>query len=244
MKLLRLIHTVIWFSLFWLFLLVTVGYFVLILPLFLPFLSRYQPNAVGFIGRFWGWFTVITAGSKVVVHGREHIPNDGKFCVVSNHESNFDIPITLSVFPMTLGFIAKVELSKMPIMGFWMTKMGCVFLDRSNRRAAKAAIEEGAQNIRNGKAMVIFPEGTRSKELAMGRFKPGSLKLPILSQTKIIPVTIDGSYRIYEKYGCRISPHTVHYTIHPPVFLSDATPDMSQELSDALWVTIDKALQK
>src|SRR5699024_1808110 len=91
------------------------------------------------------------------------------------------------------GFIAKVELTKFPIVSQWMKEMKCIFMDRSDRRQSLQSIKEGINILKNGHSMVIFPEGTRSKSDAMGEFKAGSMTLATKSGVPIVPITISGS---------------------------------------------------
>ncbi|PMU48000.1 1-acyl-sn-glycerol-3-phosphate acyltransferase, partial [Pseudomonas sp. GP01-A3] len=76
-----------------------------------------------------------------------------------------------------IGFIAKMEITKLPIVPGWMEQMHCVFMDRSDRRQSLKAIKDGVEKLKNGHSLVIFPEGTRSKGTQMGEFKSGSLHL-------------------------------------------------------------------
>lgn len=244
MKLGTLSRTVYWFVVFWLFLILTVFYGFYVIFLALPPLKRFQPAALAFVGHRWGKVSLWASGSQLTIIGAENIPKDHTYCVVANHQSTFDIPILMAIFPWTLGFVAKKELRFFPIIGYWMSMMGCVFLDRKNRRLARVALEKGAERIKKGQPMVIFPEGTRGKEGQLLPFKPGSLKMPIMSQTKIIPVTIDGTYKIYEKNNRLIVPAHVRYTIHAPLSVEGMTPDMTTELAKKLKEIITGGLSQ
>ncbi|WP_261176916.1 1-acyl-sn-glycerol-3-phosphate acyltransferase [Anaerobacillus sp. CMMVII] len=137
--------------------------------------------------------------------------------MVSNHQGNFDIPILLGFLERPIGFISKVEVKKLPIVRDWMVYMNCVFLDRQDRRQAIKAINQGAENIKKGTSIVIFPEGTRSKGMEMNPFKSGSFKLAQKAEATIVPIAINGSYRIMEKNGNRIKPAKVTVTILPNI---------------------------
>jgi 1-acyl-sn-glycerol-3-phosphate acyltransferase len=110
----------------------------------------------------------------------------------------------------------------------------CVFLDRSNRRAASAAIAQAVEQVQNGHPLIIFPEGTRSRSGRMNTFKPGSLKLPIRSKALIIPVTIDGSYLLKEANGGLMRPGNVTITVHPSVDAAPFSESQTQELAERL----------
>ncbi|GGB39856.1 lysophospholipid acyltransferase family protein [Fictibacillus barbaricus] len=166
----------------------------------------------------WSTSLVKLSGSKITVSGEENIPADTAVLFVSNHQGNFDIPILLGYIKKPKAFISKIEVKKMPFIGTWMEQLNCLFMDRKNVRQSVQAINEGAKLLKNGTSLVIFPEGTRSKGDEMSAFKPGSFKLAIKSGVPIIPVTIDGSYKIMEKQGFWIKPAEVYITVHPPIY--------------------------
>lgn len=145
----------------------------------------------------WSKFTMNIIGIELDVHGFENIPNEA--CVfIGNHSSILDIPILFYTTNRNLGFIAKKEILKTPIIGYWLRNSKCVPLDRENPRAAIVSINQAIQNIEEGNTMVIFPEGTRNKEGKVGEFKKGSLKLAIKSKAPIVPVSIDRASRAFE----------------------------------------------
>lgn len=145
----------------------------------------------------WSDFTLKILGIELDIQGKENIPKEQ--CVfIANHSSILDIIILLYSIDKKMGFIAKKEILKTPIIGYWLKKSKCVPLDRENSRTAILAINEAVKNIKEGSSMVIFPEGTRNKEGEVGVFKKGSLKLATKSQVPIVPVSIDRASRAFE----------------------------------------------
>lgn len=145
----------------------------------------------------WSKFTIETIGIELEVSGLENIPKET--CVfIGNHSSILDIPILLYTVDRNLGFIAKKEMMKIPVIGYWLEKTKSVPLDRDNPRSAIKSINDGINNINEGCSMVIFPEGTRSKDGKIGEFKKGSLKLATKSKVPIVPVSIDRASRSFE----------------------------------------------
>lgn len=145
----------------------------------------------------WSKFTIETIGIELEVSGLENIPKET--CVfIGNHSSILDIPILLYTVDRNLGFIAKKEMMKIPVIGYWLEKTKSVPLDRDNPRSAIKSINDGINNINEGCSMVIFPEGTRSKDGKVGEFKKGSLKLATKSKVPIVPVSIDRASRSFE----------------------------------------------
>ncbi len=186
------------------------------------------------------WFgkgMIGVSGSTVDVIGLERIPKQGAVLFVSNHQSNFDIPLLMGYLQKPFGFISKVELQKLPIVKDWMIMMNSVFMDRSNRRQSLQAIKDGIEKLKEGHSLVIFPEGTRSKGKEMGEFKTGSFHLATKSGVTIVPLTINGTYNILEGNNNRIKPAHITLTIHEPIY-EEQYKDM--DLKELAHYTHDK----
>jgi len=209
------LRTLIWFIYFWL-------YLLLLLPKYFIVGSKFKKGInieadVQTIVTNWAKRLIRLTGSKVTVVGEEKIPSDVPVVFVANHQSNFDIPLLLGYINKPKGFIAKAETEKMPIVGGWMRYLRCVFMDRSNPRAALKAIKQGIEIVKSGYSLVIFPEGTRSVDGSLSEFKPGSFKLAMKAGAMIVPVTISGSFGIMKKGSLKIKPSQVKITISDPV---------------------------
>ncbi|MFA9558617.1 lysophospholipid acyltransferase family protein [Evansella sp. AB-rgal1] len=172
---------------------------------------------VKIITRNWARSLLKVAGIKVHIHGKENIPKMESCLIVSNHQGNFDIPILLAFLDVNISFISKIEVKKLPIIRTWMEHMECVFMDRKDRRQSIQAIRDGVRKLEKGNNIVIFPEGTRSKGGPVANFKTGSIKLATLSNSPILPITIDGSYLAMEANNNFIQPAEVHITISTPI---------------------------
>ncbi len=192
--------------------------------------------------RNFGKSMVKVSGSNVKVVGEENLPDDKAVVFVSNHQSNFDIPILLGYIEKSKGFIAKKELEKFPIMNKWMIHMKCVFIDRNNIREGLKAIKQGVEYLKMGYSTVLFPEGTRSKGEKLGEFKAGSLKLAVKSGVPIVPVTIKGSYKIMEANGSIIKPADVEIVISKPVETVNLTKEENNKLLQRLRDIISSKL--
>ncbi|HAG04943.1 MAG TPA: 1-acyl-sn-glycerol-3-phosphate acyltransferase [Lachnospiraceae bacterium] len=179
----------------------------------------------------WGKRRLKAAGVKVEVKGAENIPDKKGILFVSNHQSDFDILVLLGYIPVEKGFVAKKELSKIPLLSRWMRTIHCLFIDRSDMKQQAKTIVDGIKLLKEGKNMVIFPEGTRSKGGPRHEFKAGSFRLATKSNAPIVPVSIDGSYKAFEAnpHGY-IRPCTVKLTIHKPIFTENLTKEELNEL--------------
>lgn len=190
---------------------------------------------------YWAKQVLKKAGVKVEAKGVENVP-DGACCFVANHQGNFDILAILASIDKPMGFIAKKEMAKIPLISRWMRNIRCVFIDRENVRESLKAINEGANNLKNGYSMVIFPEGTRSKSHNIGEFKKGSLKMATKAKVPIVPITIDGSYKIFEEHNGWLRKGEIKLTIEKPIYLEKLSQEEQKNLSEIVKAEIVKNL--
>lgn len=230
-----MIRTVIWFIWFVLSLLISTPFILRVKYLIKKNRIEESEALIYKCTNLWAKSLLKVAGVKVNVHGLENIPKDKTVLFVGNHQGNFDIPIYITQIPKVIGFISKIEVEKIPIVRTWMNFLHCVFMDRSNLRKSGEAIIKGIKNLRAGNSIVIFPEGTRSKGGPMKEFKAGSFKLATKSKCPIVPVTMDGSFKIMEHgKGPWIKPATVNLYFHPTI----ETANLSKEEQDMLPKTV------
>jgi 1-acyl-sn-glycerol-3-phosphate acyltransferase len=177
--------------------LVPIGIFVFLFSV----LGLKKPMAVLMyrVAQFWAVLLIKCTGCPVTVTGRKNIPRKEGICFVSNHGSIFDIVLLLAYAGRPIGFVAKKELLWIPFLNMWILLIGGLFIDRGNIRKAVATINSGVKRIRAGDAMIIFPEGHRSKGQGLLPFRSGAIKLATQSEAPIVPVAIAGSYDIFEK---------------------------------------------
>jgi 1-acyl-sn-glycerol-3-phosphate acyltransferase len=191
--------------------------------------------------KLWSRLIFITVGVRLVVDCEaDRLPSD-PFIVVSNHTSNFDIPALFLAFHRTLYFISKKELQKIPFMGWVMTAFGMVFIDRSNPELARKAISDAAKEIRGGKTLMSFPEGTRSRTGSMQSFKKGTFHLAVAAQVPVIPVAITGAASINPPGTWELESGTIHLSIGQPV--DSRQFETASELSDAVKAKIEYLLK-
>lgn len=168
--------------------------------------------------RFWGRLGIRLARIRVSVSGAEHLPA-GPIVVMSNHASNFDILALQGFFPRPLSWIAKKELFRIPIFGHSMLRGGYIPLDRGDGRKALKSMEEAAAKIRNGKSVIIFPEGTRTRDGKLLPFKRGGFLLAVKAGVPVVPVSISGSFTINPGGTLRLYGGVIEIRIMPPITL-------------------------
>ena len=180
----------------------------------------------------WGRQMVRLSKSTVTVTGTEKLP-EGNVLYVGNHQSYYDIPVLLGHLPKYKAFVAKIELAKIPILSFWMKLMGCLFLDRGNMKQSLKVILQGIEQLKAGETLVIFPEGTRSKSFKMDEFKKGSLKLGIKANVPIVPITIMGTYAMFEE-NMAFSNENIKIIIHDPIYPETLSKEEQANLSETV----------
>ena len=195
------------------------------------------------VGRQFSVTMVKFTGSNVEVEGAENIP-DGAVLFISNHPSLFDIAMFLGYIPRPAGFMAKIEISRIPILSKWMLEYNCLFLDRTNLRQSAKAINEGIAKLKSGISMIIFPEGTRSKSREMLEFKHGSFKLATKAKVPIVPVTMDGTHEIFERGDGRTHAANIKVIIHEPIETRDLTSEELAELPGKVQNLIASKLKR
>ncbi|HVZ71476.1 MAG TPA: lysophospholipid acyltransferase family protein [Polyangia bacterium] len=148
------------------------------------------------IARLWARVIFAVAGIRMRV--KLHAPLDPKrpYVFMSNHASTVDIWAVFVGVPVPLRFIAKKQLGQIPIFGWAMMAGRFIFIDRKNPAAARRSIDQAAARIAKGCSVVIYPEGTRSRDGRLAPFKKGGFHLAVSAGADIVPVAIRGSREI------------------------------------------------
>ena len=192
---------------------------------------------------WWSKELVTRAEIELHVHGRERAERGGTFVVMSNHQSHYDIPVLYQALPLRLRMVAKSELFKIPIWAQAMRAAGFVELDRSNRERAIESLERAKSALAAGTNIWIAPEGTRSRDGALGPFKHGGFHLASGAGARILPITITGTRDTLPAKGAHVtSGATVHVTVHEPIDPAAFGADAGDSLVEAVRAQIASAL--
>jgi 1-acyl-sn-glycerol-3-phosphate acyltransferase len=195
------------------------------------------------IAQGWALSVIKISGCKMTVSGRENIPRKGGLCFVSNHSGIFDIVLLLAYSGRPFGFIAKKELLLVPLLNLWIFLLGGLFIDRKNLRKGLKTINTGISRIKSGGAMVIFPEGRRSRGEGLLPFHPGAFKLATQAQAAIVPVAIAGSYDLFER-NYRVTPCPVKIIFGKEINTADIPPESRKhQLAEQIFQLISEALE-
>ncbi|MGC8718964.1 MAG: lysophospholipid acyltransferase family protein [Thermodesulforhabdaceae bacterium] len=199
-----------------------------------------NPNLGHYWARAWGWIQLKATGTRVILKNREIVNPEETYVYMANHQSWFDIFVLLAYIPGQFRWLAKEELYKIPIVGQAMRLIGYIPIDRSNRARAFESIAEAARRVHEGVSVMIFPEGTRSRDGVLQPFKKGGFILAIQSKKPILPISISGSYKVMPKGSWRVHPGTITVTFHPPI----PTETFSIDDRDRLIQLVENAIRR
>jgi len=193
----------------------------------------------------WGirsWARVIckAAGAKIVLHDSERIL-DGAAVYVSNHVSWFDVFALGAVLPR-VTFVAKKELEKLPIFGRACRAAGIVFIERANRRAACDTYKAASDKVREGRSVVVCPEGTRGRDYHLRPFKKGPFVFAISTGAPIVPTIIHGTIGIQPKGSFRVRSGTINIHFLEPIATAGYSYDQRAQLMEIVWQRMADAL--
>lgn len=165
------------------------------------------------------------SGCKVEARGLENIPKDVPVLFVGNHRSYFDILISHETIGTPVGFVAKSEMRKIPLLNHYMDDIGCLFIDRNDIRQGMEVIKQGTEFLKMGHSMILFPEGTRNQKDELLPFREGGYRMAEKAKTPIVPFAITGSDLLLESAPKqRIRSHAVIIEFGEPFYPADMAP--------------------
>jgi 1-acyl-sn-glycerol-3-phosphate acyltransferase len=176
---------------------------------------------IGLLYRVAMWITnagVRAAGIKVEITGLEHVPA-GRSCIfMCNHVSNLDPPVVLPLLPGRCSVLLKKELMNIPVLGTAMRMAKFVPVERGHRRdAAQASVETAGEALRSGLHIMVFPEGTRSRDGRLSTFKKGPFFLAQQTQAPIVPIAVSGTQTLMHKGSNAITPGLAKIQVLPAI---------------------------
>jgi 1-acyl-sn-glycerol-3-phosphate acyltransferase len=173
--------------------------------------------------RAWSWLILKTTGVHVTVEGIERITPATAYVFVANHQSHYDTPVIFASLPFQLRIIAKESLARFPVLGWHLKRGGHLFVDRQHPDRA-GILKRWRDLVSEGLSLIIYAEGTRSRDGHAAKFKAGSFLLAIEAGLPIVPLAVIGTRKVMPKGRLRTEPAdvllVVHDPIHPPVLES------------------------
>jgi 1-acyl-sn-glycerol-3-phosphate acyltransferase len=192
--------------------------------------------------RSWARIICAAAGAKIKLHDTQRIL-DGPAVYVANHVSWFDVFALGAVLPR-VTFVAKKELEKLPIFGRACRAAGIVFIERGNRRAAFDTYKAAADKVREGRSVVVCPEGTRGRDYHLRPFKKGPFVFAISTGAPIVPTIIHGTIAVQPKGSFRVHSGDVNIHFLEPVPTAGYSYEQRAELMAIVWQRMADALHR
>jgi 1-acyl-sn-glycerol-3-phosphate acyltransferase len=170
-------------------------------------------------------------GVKVRIEGRERIPA-GACLFVANHTSSADAPAVVGAIPRRVAILLKESLFKWPIAGQAFALAGFIPVNRRDRDSAISSVEKATASLRRGQSFLIYPEGTRSPDGRLQRFKKGAVVMAIKAEVPIVPVACSGAHKVMRKRSLRIHPGEILVEFLPPIDASKYSFEERDALND------------
>lgn len=186
--------------------------------------------------RAWSWLILATTGVEIEATGLERLARGDSFLVAANHQSIYDIPILFWILPVQLRILAKASLGRFPFLGWHLARTGHVLVDRKNPgpelfRRVRALMQAGV-------SLIVFPEGTRSPDGTLGRFKGGIFMMAIEAGLPVLPIAIDGSRAVMAKGRLTTRPGRVTLRVLEPIPTAGLSREAARDLAERVRLAI------
>lgn len=189
----------------------------IIVALLVCALLRRRDPGLTLARRVWAPVLLRFGPVRLDVEGRERIDPSRAYFFAANHESWVDIPALFAALPLPVLFLAKRELARIPLIGRYMKAMGMVYVDRTDRKESVRSVGEAGARLREGWSILSFPEGTRTKDGRLQRFKTASFAAALEAGVPVVPVALEGPARILSRDGFRARSGVIKVAIGEPI---------------------------
>ena len=181
---------------------------------------------------FWAsCYTWLSPLWSVSITGLENVDRSKACIFVCNHQSMLDIPVVFRLF-LPFKWVAKSSLFKIPLIGWNMWLNRSIKLERSSTTSQRKMIKSCAEHIRNGSSIMIFPEGTRSRNGELRLFKEGAFLIALQEKIDIVPIVLDGSHKAVPEKGIPKSKEKIYMNVLPPVLYENFKDMKVRELTE------------
>jgi 1-acyl-sn-glycerol-3-phosphate acyltransferase len=181
---------------------------------------------------FWARPILFLAGARLQVDPLPDVDWDRPHVYVMNHQSNLDIPVAFAVLPANLRFVAKHSLAYVPFLGWYMAITGMIFVNRGDGRKAVSSMRRAGERIRAGANIIVFPEGTRSRDGKVLPFKKGPFALALEARVPIVPVALEGSGAVQPAKAWIVHPGTIRVKVGRPIPTEGRDPSAREALAN------------
>ena len=176
-----------------------------------------SPRVAFHCGTVWAWLLCRLAFTRVRLGGRDQADPGRSYIIMSNHQSHFDVLAWYGHWGRQFRWVIKQELRKIPGLGWYCAAGGHLFIDRSSKQRAIESLMAARPLLKGGTSVMIFPEGTRSKDGRLQSFKKGGFMMALQMGLPILPVSISGTHKVLPGRSLLLLPGQVTITVHPPI---------------------------
>ncbi len=223
-----------WLKITWLATWLAIATLLVFPPITLVSLFSKTGNSMFQLARLWAGLILSVTGVRVVVRGGEKIDRSRAYMIIANHQSHFDGPaLAWGLGGLQFRWIAKRELLRIPIFGHCLESSRNIFIDRSDREAAVASIQDGMDNLPAGAGVMCFAEGTRSTTGRIGPFKKGGFAAAMQQEMLLLPITINGSRRVLPKGSLLFRKGIIELVVDDPIETTGKSPEDLDDLIQA-----------
>ena len=195
-------------------------------------LSRWVARMVYLLSPLW----------SVKVVGTENVDPAQHYVITSNHQSFFDIPLLFFLPVWKFKFVSKIEVRKIPAIGWMLGMRGDIVIRRGTASAATTVMEEGTEHLQAGTSVAIFPEGTRTRDGEIHRFKEGAFRLAQENGVAILPCVMDDTKRLFSASG--LNPRKLVVKILPAISVEEVQQTPAKELAKRVEEMTREALSE
>ena len=182
--------------------------------------------------RAWAWLILKTTRVSVDIEGLDDLPRDQPYLFLANHQSIYDIPVLFWHLPYQIRILAKASLGQIPFLGGHLRRSGHVLVDRSN--PGNSTMLQIKELMRQKVSILVFPEGTRSADGTVARFRGGIVMLAIEAGLPIVPVSVEGTRHVMLKGRLMTCPGHVRVRVLPPITTAGYEPGKARELAGVI----------
>ncbi|HET9371908.1 MAG TPA: lysophospholipid acyltransferase family protein [Vicinamibacterales bacterium] len=213
------------------FLIPSIGIYTIVLGLLSLLGGLFEPRGVWAhrCAQWWSRAILATSGVRYTLRGAPLPPPDTSCIFVANHASIYDIPILFTAIPRQLRIMAKATLGYFPFIGWHLQRSGHLLVDRTNPGAS--IFKKMQRMTRHGASLIVFPEGSRTSDGRVMKFKGGMFLLAIENKLPVVPITVSGSRVVMPKGRLMVCPADVVVTVHEPIATAEMTREDARSLA-------------
>ena len=210
--------------------------------------SFFEPRrgrTLGHCANLWGKLILFFGGVKYTIKGLENRDPDGSYIFAGNHASGFDILLAFAGLPYWGVSVSKIELKSIIILGWVMSTAGHIFVDRGRSDMALKSLEKAKLSlIKMPRSVLLFPEGTRTRDGSLGQFKQGGLLISVDTGIPIVPVAFKGTFEMLEKGSWSMKHHSVEMREGKPSSPYSYSYETRRKLANDVKTKVQELLSK